>query len=108
MQRVQTLADFLGTDQPAPAAPEPLLELSVKDFCKGILRSREYRQSVLDRITLGTLPSAVELRFYDYAEGKPTEHIEHTGRVDSVTEVRRVIIHVSEQQPETEPSYTTH
>lgn len=107
----QSLAEFLGSDNlPAAAAePEPC-EMSVKDFCRGVLASREYRLSVLNRITLGTLPSAVECKMYDYAYGKPTEHIEHSGRVDSVTEVRRVVVHVSAERIEAaaDPSYITH
>ena len=95
MSKIQTLADFLGTDHP-PSAPTELPQLSVKDFCKGVLESYEYRQSILQRVTLGTLPPAVELRMYDYAYGKPVEKHELTGENGDpiVTEVRRIIVHV--------------
>ena len=77
MEKPQSLADFLGTSDAEPAAPSQCLDaLTVEDFCRGILSSREYRQSVLHRITLGILPPAVELRFYDYAVGKPVDRVE--------------------------------
>ena len=112
MPHLQTLAEFLGTDQ-ASNLPTELPQLTVQDFCKGVLESREYRQSILQRIVLGTLPSAVELRMMDYGWGKPPERIEHTGKdgkpIETITEVRRVVIRVNaEQQQEDTPSYVTH
>lgn len=84
MERVESLADFLKTEPTLTAAPEPvafpdLAPLTVKDFCTGILASLDYRRSILQRIQLGTLPPAVELRFYDYAHGKPADKVELTG-----------------------------
>ena|SRR2546423_947900 len=69
----QTLAEFLGSSDD-PVAYEPPRD--VKSFCRGILSSREYRASLLDRITLGTLSPAIECRLYDYAYGKPIERFE--------------------------------
>jgi len=99
MKKIQTLAEFLGTED-AYSAPldETREEMSVKDFCRGILTSREYRQSIRDRIALGNLPPAVELRLYDYAYGKPPDKVEHTGKdgqpIETITEVRRVVVRV--------------
>lgn len=84
---IRSLADFLGTTSTAKdaAAPESLAQatdpvdydkLTAAEFCKAILTSPEYRQSIVHRITLGTLPPAVECRFYDYAYGKPVEKVE--------------------------------
>ena len=76
---MQSLADFLGArnlpeDTPNPDPPAP--KVSIKDRARQILESREYFQSVLDRIKLGTLPPAVELRFYDEAYGKVVTRLE--------------------------------
>ena len=92
----QTLAEFLGTTEQQSQVDFP--ELTVRDFCRGVLQSLEYRQSVKDRIALGTLPPAVECRMYDYAYGKPVEHVEHTGKDGGaiVTRVERVIVSASQ------------
>lgn len=111
MAKVETLGEFLGLqpEQPVEEVPRPSLfdTLTIKDFCKGVLASREYRQSILDRITLGSLPPAVECRMYDYAYGKPPERVEHTGAdgepIKTITEVRRVVVRAPVQQEETEP-----
>ncbi len=77
-----SLAEYLGAEYPAStaiAAPEEFtaaLDLDAKDFCKALLNTKQYRQSLMDRITLGTLASAVECRLWDYAAGKPTEKVE--------------------------------
>lgn len=77
--KFQSLADVLGT---VPESTSDLVEVDVAKiddigaFCRAILDSHEYRQSISFRITLGTLPPAVELRFYDYAAGKPVERVE--------------------------------
>lgn len=109
---LQTLAEFLGTDQATPE-PTELPQLTVKDFCKGVLESREYRQSVLHRITLGTLPPAVECRMYDYAYGKPPDRVEHSGPdgkpIETITEVRRVVVSAALSYGERdEPSQVTY
>lgn len=96
---VQSLAEFLGTASQLESSYVDCTDLTVRDFCRGVLQSREYRQSVLDRITLGLLPPAVECKMYDYAYGKPPDRVEHTGKdgrpIESITEVRRVVIHVA-------------
>lgn len=79
LNKLQTLADFLGVDRPEPAtADEDVapVKLTIKQLCRGILESREYKRSILQRVALGTLPPAVELRLYDYAHGKPLDRVE--------------------------------
>jgi hypothetical protein len=81
---VKSLADHLGVsvrpDEIHPQEPsdEELLSMSVRDFARGILRSRDYRRSIIHRVTLGNLPPAVEVLLYHYAEGKPVDKIEVT------------------------------
>jgi hypothetical protein len=70
--------------------------MSVVDFCKNILQSKEYRDFVIHRIYTRNLPPAIEQLFYHYAYGKPVERLEHTGAngapINTVTEIRRVIV----------------
>jgi len=103
MNKTQSLADFLGTSDPLqPEEPasqlQPLSDtFTLRDFCRGVLNSPEYRQSLVHRILLGELPSAIEQMFYYYAGGKPADRVEHTGAngqpIEIVREVRRVIVH---------------
>lgn len=104
VEKFQSLADVLGV--PDPKEPDKLLEASSmpatrKDFCKRILDSPEYRESLRQRIVLGTLPPAIEQLLYYYADGKPKEIFEHTGKdgkpIETISEVRRVIVHASER-----------
>jgi hypothetical protein len=96
MPQPKSLAEFLGTARPDLGEPTPpsadLESLTIADFCKGVLTSPEYRQSVLNRITLGTLPPAVEIRMYDYAYGKPPDRVEHTGKDGKPLEIVRRIV----------------
>jgi len=93
---MQSLADALGLNE---QHLDDYPELTVRDFCRGVLESREYRQSVKDRVALGTLPPAVECKMYDYAYGKPVDRIEHTGKDGGaiVTRVERVIVHAHDE-----------
>lgn len=81
----QSLAQFLSLPDspgaPAPARPSGP-RMSRRDFARGILDSDEYRQSIFDRIRLGTLPPAVETLLYYYADGKPTEKLEIDDRTE--------------------------
>jgi hypothetical protein len=84
-ERPQSLLTFLGNEraEPQQSSAHNLLSCdNVRDFCRGILSSREYRQSVLDRIIIGQLAPAVECRFYDYAYGKPVERVEFKDTTD--------------------------
>ena len=107
MDRSQTLAEFLGTDQ-ADNLPTELPQLTVKDFCRGVLESREYRQSVVHRINLGTLPAAVELMMYARAYGAVPDRVEHTGvdgdPIEVITRIVRVVVQPQELLDETLPA----
>lgn len=98
---MKSLAEFLGVDD--PRLPEKHIEdvfdetLSVQDFCRGVLRSREYRQSVQRRILLDELPPAIEVLFYHYAEGKPTENVAVSGEVAVTKVVREVVRAVDDE-----------
>lgn len=78
---MESLADFLGVhdlkgpdDKPVAEAPSP--KLTAKEFCRRILASEEYRQSLLNRILLGELPPALEQMMWDRAHGKVVEKVE--------------------------------
>jgi hypothetical protein len=90
----QSLLTFLSGERStptqaerAPSAVDCLSADNVRDFCRGVLASREYRQSVLDRVVLGTLAPAIETRFYDYAYGKPVERVEFKDTSDPLDDV---------------------
>lgn len=75
---MESLADFLGItpvkEGEQPSQPQKFT--SAKAFCRALLASSEYRESLARRMTLGVLPPAVEVRLWDYAYGKPVEKIE--------------------------------
>lgn len=107
-----SLAEFLGVgDQDAPPREPPVAldNLSPKQFCQAILNSSEFRTYLLNGISLGDLPAAVIIRVMDIGWGKPAERIEHTGKdgqpIETITEVRRVLVR-AEQQEEVEAPYT--
>lgn len=116
MEKFESLADFLGVQDPQqpdrPVTDGASAKVSIKAFCADILDSRQYRESILRRIIMDSLPPAVECLLHHYANGKPVEHVEHTGKdgapIETVTEVRRVIIRASEREIEETHSYTTH
>ena len=85
---MESLADFLGVnrDRERPAE-QPHKKLSAKDLAREILQSPEYKQSLLDRITLGQLPAQVECLLYHYAWGKPVERIEMKDTTDDIDEM---------------------
>jgi hypothetical protein len=81
---MQSLADFLGVIDPQNPDGDPVdrsdssfERMTRKDFCRKVLASREYRESLMRRIILGALPPAIEQLLYYYAEGKPVERVEH-------------------------------
>jgi hypothetical protein len=84
MEKFQSLADLLGVQDDVPQEPEEAvrpskvkrLKLTAKAFCKEILDSKEYRDSLLRRIIMDELPPAVEVLLYHYAHGKPVERME--------------------------------
>lgn len=119
-EKFQSLADVLGTspigtpDEAKLDEFDKLVDIdSVEDFCRGILNSAEYRRSILHRIHLGILPAAIELRFYDYAHGKPAERVEHTGKdgkpiETAVTVVRRVVVRPGDKLDEKRSADVVH
>lgn len=77
----KSLADVLGVAD--PREPEHVVQverknfrLTAKMFCKEILDSRQYRESLMRRIITDSLPPAVEQLLYYYANGKPVDRIE--------------------------------
>ncbi len=96
MKKLQTLAESLGIEDTYVPLAENREPQTIQEFCESVLTSKEYRQSIRDRIALGNLPPAIELRLYDYAYGKPVDKVEHTGKdgnpIETITEVRRVIV----------------
>lgn len=113
---MESLADFLGVEHlprdPAVPAKTPLVDdtTTIQEFAKRVLASREYRQSVVDRIVTHSLPAQIEAMLYHYAEGKPTERVEHTGKDGSpiVTEIRRVIVRAPSFDEDDVPVTVTH
>jgi hypothetical protein len=119
---VKTLYDSLHADE-APRIAEtasresPAWEkLTGKAFAEAILNSFEFRQYIISGLAAGDLAPAVLTRLMDHGWGKPPERVEHTGKdgkpIESITEVRRVIVRVDEQgqreEQELPTKYTTH
>lgn len=108
---MKSLAEHLGAIDPRPEDKRPTNDwdalVDVNDpvkFCQGVVSSREFRQYIMNGVVLGDLPSAVATRIMDHAWGKPPERVEHTGKdgkpIETITEVRRVIVRVSEPYDE--------
>jgi hypothetical protein len=102
-----SLADYLGLEPGTPANPEPderqaLERLTGKDFAQAVLDSLEFRRYILDGLRFSSIPAAVLCRLMDHGWGKAPDRVEHTGKDGEpiVTEVRRVVIHLS---PSAEP-----
>jgi hypothetical protein len=108
----KSLAEYLGvTDpRPEPLTPRETFEaydnLSAVEFCQKVLASVEFRQFIMNGLTLGELPAVVITHLMHYAWGKPVERVEHTGKngqpIETIAEVRRVIVHVRPQLEEQE------
>jgi hypothetical protein len=76
-EEMRQRAEAQGAQPSVVSEPEPDPEtLSAKDFAKKILNSKEYRQSIRDRIQLHSLPPGIETLFYHYAFGKPVDKLE--------------------------------
>lgn len=100
---MKSLANHLGIADPAPEPVDPtelsdtdIENMSVQDFCRGILRSRDYRKALLLRVRIGDLPPAIESLIYHYAEGKPVDRVEHMGKdgkpIQLAVAIKRIII----------------
>ena len=89
----RNLADQLGVKDPeGPPGPDPvdLPDLTGAQFCKAVVDSRQYRESIVRRILFGDLPPAVECRILDQAWGAPPKRVELTGKDGGAIEVTRV------------------
>lgn len=53
-----------------------------QSFCRGLLSSNTYRDSLKERLEKGTLPPAIEAMLWGYAFGKPQESVDITVRED--------------------------
>ena len=92
MEKFQSLADFLGVQDPAqpdrPVSQAPSPKMSAKAFFRDVLATREYRESLLRRVVMDALPSAVETMMWDRAHGKAVERVEvkdTTNRLEALT-----------------------
>lgn len=86
----QSLADYLGltsgtTPTQAAAQVDDYTTLSGEDFAKRIVGSTEFRQYLLNGITLNTLPKEVIVRLLDHAWGKPVDTLKVDQRSATVT-----------------------
>lgn len=59
-------------------------KLTVKDFCRGVLNSQEYRESLYRRVLLDELPPAVECMMWDRAWGKVVDKVEFKDTTDTL------------------------
>lgn len=80
---MKSLAEHLGAVDPRPETEQVVEDVAAladvsdpAEFCKLIVKSREFRQYLMNGITLGDLPSAVVCRVMDHAWGKPIERVE--------------------------------
>lgn len=80
---MKSLAEHLGVADPLkPDAPVSTpVKTTAKTFCRDILASSQYRESLLRRILLDELPPAVECMLWERAHGKIPNRVE----VDDVT-----------------------
>jgi hypothetical protein len=98
VEKLQTLADFFGTSKVDPGPDVIQLEdiTDSKAFALAVLNSKEFREYIINGLTLGELPSAIICRLMDHGWGKPVEHVEHTGEhgqpIEVITRVVRVIV----------------
>jgi hypothetical protein len=122
MEKLQSLAEFLGTGGAPVDAPEEVSQLvsedlTGEDFAEAVLRSIEFRRYIVNTLTLGCIPPAVLTRLMDMSRGwrKPADRVVHTGKdgqpIETITEVRRVVVHTqpSFEEPDIEvPKHITH
>jgi hypothetical protein len=87
----KSLADFLGVADPVtkelPSGAGPSPKLTIKDFCKEVLRSPQYRESLLRRIVMDELPPAVECMLWDRAHGKTADKLEVKDTTDPLEDL---------------------
>jgi len=92
---MKSLYDSLDIPDPRVADPAET-ELGIRDaidvtdpqeFCRLIVRSREFKQYVVNGFVLGDIPSAIACRIMDHAWGKPVERVEvnNTSELENLT-----------------------
>ncbi len=76
---MKSLYDSLNLVDPrTPDKPpvDPILKLTGKAFSKAVVESQEYRESIVRRVRLDSLPPAVETKLLDHAWGVPKQRVE--------------------------------
>jgi hypothetical protein len=103
--QLQSLAKFLGVQDPEkpnepfglPAEtvelPAPTADMDDSAFCRGVIASTQYRESLLRRLITDSLPSAVETMLWERAHGRVAQRVEHTGKEGKPIE-QRVVFYV--------------
>jgi uncharacterized small protein (DUF1192 family) len=81
MAEAKSLAEFLGVADPMhPEKPivgdPPSPNLNVRKFCRAILNSHQYRESLLRRVLMDALPESIERMIWDRAHGKVVDRVE--------------------------------
>lgn len=61
-----------------PKGSKNQITSEARAFALEIVRSPEYRKSLLTRVAAGTLPANIEAMLWAYAYGRPTERVEVT------------------------------
>lgn len=94
MERVQSLAEYLGVEPTRSDDAEPRLEDSTnaKAFAETVLSSREFRSYIVNALMLGELPSAITCRLMDYAWGKPAQRVEVSDRSEHLEDLTPEIV----------------
>lgn len=114
---MESLAQYLGIQVEAaePERDAPLLEdgsLTAQQFADAVVQSVEFRRYILNGLAAGDLPAAVVCRILDQSWGSKPTRVEHTGKdgqpIASITEVRRVVVHVHREDEQEDTSYITH
>ena len=68
MERMESLAEYLGLEQLDSAGGlRPVDAADPKQFAEAVLSSQEFRQYILNGLTLGELPAGVVTRLMDVA-----------------------------------------
>ena len=104
MEKYQSLADLLGVQDPVhperPVADPPSEDITPQQFCRNVLQSVQYRESLLRRILVDELPPNIEAMLWDRAYGKMKDHVHMAGGV-TVTRVVREVVEAALDEDET-------
>jgi len=105
----QSLAELLNVEDPRPVEDRPtndfdsLVDLKGREFCEAFLQTREFRQYLMNGLALGDISPAILGRIMDQVWGKAPDRVELTGKnggaIETITEVRRVIVHAEDEDP---------